>query len=386
MAQRFPNSRRRDERRAARSRGRDRRRAARRGARAVHRAASTTPSSRGRMQKLGEHLRWQGKLPPRLKELAVLVTARRWTCQHEWVMHSKLALEGGLAHTSWKPSRPSREPENLSDEEKAVYTSAASCTPPPRRATNFRRDRERFGLDGALELIALNGYYTLMAMVLNTAGLPLPGDVQPPLSRSARLLVLTARLATLRNPPRTHQARALRVKGPSWRPPSRRRRRRASSSSRRSSRARRRRRHRGRALEKRCPVVAERRERLVNDQGRFPDVNQARVRPERTKLASARQLHVALVLRCRGRVERDGFVPEQAQALHPVAVVPHASADHAAGSRDALHLGERLAVIRERNSSPTAPWHGRTTHLHGCNACASPTSNRTRADLAFFLA
>jgi 4-carboxymuconolactone decarboxylase len=41
--------------------------------------------------------------------------------------------------------------------------------------------QNRFGLDGALELIALNGYYTLMAMVLNTAGLPLPGDADPPL-------------------------------------------------------------------------------------------------------------------------------------------------------------------------------------------------------------
>ena len=34
---------------------------------------------------------------------------------------------------------------------------------------------------GTLELIALNGYYTLMAMVLNNAGLPLPGNVDPPL-------------------------------------------------------------------------------------------------------------------------------------------------------------------------------------------------------------
>jgi 4-carboxymuconolactone decarboxylase len=45
----------------------------------------------------------------------------------------------------------------------------------------FESIRKRFGLDGALELIALNGYYTLMAMVLNTAGLPLPGNAEPPL-------------------------------------------------------------------------------------------------------------------------------------------------------------------------------------------------------------
>jgi len=45
----------------------------------------------------------------------------------------------------------------------------------------FALIKNHFGLDGALELIALNGYYTLMAMVLNSAGLPLPGNVEPPL-------------------------------------------------------------------------------------------------------------------------------------------------------------------------------------------------------------
>ena len=46
------------------------------------------PELAGHVQRLGEHLRWKGKLPARLKEMAVLITARRWTCQHEWVMHS----------------------------------------------------------------------------------------------------------------------------------------------------------------------------------------------------------------------------------------------------------------------------------------------------------
>jgi 4-carboxymuconolactone decarboxylase len=46
----------------------------------------------------------------------------------------------------------------------------------------FEAVRARFGLEGALELLVLCGYYTLMAMVLNTAGLPLPGGAEPPLS------------------------------------------------------------------------------------------------------------------------------------------------------------------------------------------------------------
>src|SRR5712691_5262785 len=49
-----------------------------------------------RVQQLGELLRWESKLPPQLLELAVLVIARRWTCQHEWIMHEKLARKAAL--------------------------------------------------------------------------------------------------------------------------------------------------------------------------------------------------------------------------------------------------------------------------------------------------
>jgi 4-carboxymuconolactone decarboxylase len=140
------------------------------------------PELAGKLQKLGEHLRWKGKLPPKLKELAVLVTARRWTCQHEWVMHSKLALEAGLATGVVQAIRDGKEPQSLSEEEKAVYTFCREVHATGRAGDAiFAAIEKRFGLDGALELIALNGYYTLMAMVLNNAGLPLPGNVELPL-------------------------------------------------------------------------------------------------------------------------------------------------------------------------------------------------------------
>jgi 4-carboxymuconolactone decarboxylase len=140
------------------------------------------PELAGHVQKLGEHLRWKGKLPPKLKELAVLVTARRWTCQHEWVMHSKLALEGGLAPGVVEAIRDGREPTGMSEEERAVLGFCREVHATGRAGDAvFAQIEQRFGLDGALELIALNGYYSLMAMVLNNAGLPLPGNVAPPL-------------------------------------------------------------------------------------------------------------------------------------------------------------------------------------------------------------
>ena len=140
------------------------------------------PELARRVQRLGEHLRWQGKLPAKLKELAVLVTARRWSCQHEWVMHSKLALEAGLAAAIVQAIRDGNEPQGLSEEESAIYAFCREVHATGRAGDDaFKEIQSRFGLDGRLELIALNGYYTLMAMVLNSAGLPLPGDARPPL-------------------------------------------------------------------------------------------------------------------------------------------------------------------------------------------------------------
>ena len=47
---------------------------------------------------------------------------------------------------------------------------------------NYKAVVDRFGEQGAVELIAVNGYYVLVAMILNVDRTPLPGGVKPPLS------------------------------------------------------------------------------------------------------------------------------------------------------------------------------------------------------------
>ena len=34
--------------------------------------------------------------PPKLSEIAILVTARHWTAHYEWYAHKRLALNGGM--------------------------------------------------------------------------------------------------------------------------------------------------------------------------------------------------------------------------------------------------------------------------------------------------
>lgn len=140
------------------------------------------PELARRLQALGEQLRWKAKLPPQLIELAVLVCARRWTCQHEWFMHEKLAREHKLDPRIIESISRNERPQNLTAEQSAVYDFCKDLHATGRAGdAAFEAAKARFGLEGALELIALSGYYSLMAMVLNTAGLPLAGGAQPPL-------------------------------------------------------------------------------------------------------------------------------------------------------------------------------------------------------------
>ena len=134
------------------------------------------------MQALGEHLRWKNKLPLPLLELAVLFTARRWNCQHEWYMHEKLARKAGLEPRIFEAIAAGREPGGMSADETLVYKACQQAHQTGRlNDETFAALRARFGLDGVLDLLVLNGYYSTMAMVLNTAGMPLPDDASPPL-------------------------------------------------------------------------------------------------------------------------------------------------------------------------------------------------------------
>lgn len=140
------------------------------------------PELARRLQALGEQLRWKSTLPPQLIELAVLICARRWACQHEWFMHEKLAREAKLDPGIIDSLSRNERPKNLSADQASVHDFCKDLHASGRAGdAAFEAVRARFGLEGALELVALSGYYSLMAMVLNTAGMPLPGGAQPPL-------------------------------------------------------------------------------------------------------------------------------------------------------------------------------------------------------------
>jgi 4-carboxymuconolactone decarboxylase len=135
------------------------------------------------VQALGEHLRFGTDFPDSLIEIGVLVTARHWTCQYEWVAHSALAKKAGVGETIIQAIAEDRVPEFRNADEALVHrfcVETNSLGQPSDEA--YEEVRERFGARGVLDLLSLCGYYSMLAMVLNTARPPLPSEQKDPLA------------------------------------------------------------------------------------------------------------------------------------------------------------------------------------------------------------
>ena len=121
-------------------------------------------------------------LPPRLSELAILVTARACNCQVEWYIHEMMARKAGLAGAVIDDLRVGRRPSALDADERVIYdyADALNRTRHVPEAI-YRRALERWDVVGVVELTALIGYYTMVAMTLNAHEIPLPDGAAPPL-------------------------------------------------------------------------------------------------------------------------------------------------------------------------------------------------------------
>ena len=146
-----------------------------------------SPEVMVRVSALGDQLRFRNTLPARLSEFVILITARQWTQQYEWYVHEPIALKAGLSPTIVKALVEGRRPERMAEDEEIVYTL---CDELHRHRSvsdpTYVRAVRSFGEAGVIDLSATVGYYTLLAMVMNTAQTQLPPGVSPPLPPSPR--------------------------------------------------------------------------------------------------------------------------------------------------------------------------------------------------------
>ena len=148
------------------------------------RAAIHNPELAERWSKFGEVLRYRTTLPPKLAELAIIVTGRHWTSQVEWYVHARAAAEAGLSASVIETIRLGGEPEFDDQQEAEIYAFTRQLLRSGEvDSETYHRIEILFGARGVVELTALIGYYTMVSMTLNAHEIPLPDGVAPPLAR-----------------------------------------------------------------------------------------------------------------------------------------------------------------------------------------------------------
>jgi len=132
------------------------------------------------VQQFGAHVRFKSVFPDALKEFAILVTARHWTAQYEWVAHRRMGLEAGLDPKKIEAIAEGKRPQNLTADEAAVYDFASELVRTGELSDpHYEAVKSRWGERGAVELILTVGYYSCVSMILNVHRHPIPADATP---------------------------------------------------------------------------------------------------------------------------------------------------------------------------------------------------------------
>jgi 4-carboxymuconolactone decarboxylase len=130
-----------------------------------------------------QHVQSRSALDQRLTEFVILMSARNWTQQYEWNAHRPAAIKAGLKPEIVAAVAEGRRPAQMAEDEAILYDL---CMELQRNHSvsdaTYARALAKFGEAGIVETASIAGYYTLLAMVMNTARTPLPAGTKPPLA------------------------------------------------------------------------------------------------------------------------------------------------------------------------------------------------------------
>lgn len=153
------------------------------------RAVIHSPELADLWQRFGAFLRYGTSIPQPLKELAIIVVARRWNSEVEWSVHARTALECGIDRDIVDAVRHGRSPVFEDPAEREVYEFARQIQVSGQvDDATYAAVKARWSEPGVVELTGLIGYYTMVAMTLNAHHVPPPDGAAPELGDDATAL------------------------------------------------------------------------------------------------------------------------------------------------------------------------------------------------------
>ncbi len=136
-----------------------------------------SPELMNNARSMGDYLRYKSSIPNMLSEFAILITAREWSQDYEWSIHYPIAIKAGLKIEIAAALKDGRRPEEMGEDETLIYDFTIELQRNKRVSDlTFAKVEKRFGKKGVVDLAGIAGYYTFLAMEMNTARHPAPAE------------------------------------------------------------------------------------------------------------------------------------------------------------------------------------------------------------------
>jgi len=141
-----------------------------------------SPEMAGRMLSMMDYVRFRTTLPRRLNEFAILIQARLWKSQVEWVAHYPLAIKAGLSESVAADLNGGKRPSSMRPDEAITYDFCMELSTKHQISSEtWKRTSAILSEQQIVDLIAVNGTYVTTAMFLAVAEASVPQGNTPPL-------------------------------------------------------------------------------------------------------------------------------------------------------------------------------------------------------------
>ncbi len=141
-----------------------------------------SPKLAARVANTGTYVRFECDLPDSLKEVVIITTAREIKSQYEFTAHARMAREAKVSDETIKAIAQGTAPQGLSgDEELLVRFTQQLLRDHKVSDANYNAVKDRFGVQGTVDVTGLIGHYLLVAQVLAVFDVELAPGTTPEL-------------------------------------------------------------------------------------------------------------------------------------------------------------------------------------------------------------
>jgi len=139
-----------------------------------------SPKTTAHLRALNRYLRFESGFSPRIREIAILATAREMDSQFEWVAHEPEALKEGVPQAVIDVIKHRKSTEGLDQTDAAVITLGRELWRDHKvMSETFAKLKALFGPNKLVDLVLLMGNYAGTAALLTAVDMQLHTGRQP---------------------------------------------------------------------------------------------------------------------------------------------------------------------------------------------------------------